>query len=528
MKPSMEILYSAIVILLTTACSGCSSEAKDNCCDSTLVGVAEVGEMLRSGQPADVYMPAQEKLVEQMRRGRAKDSPVDILSQSGYFYLRQGEYLKALDYLHEASDSMSSVKDNATLRGLISLPGNLSSLYFQFGLFEDALKENTKAIEISRNNDNMAMSDLLRMRGAIFDGMYKNDVGNPNEIADSTLYYYRGAIDKAKTKASRDMAEVIWAEFFIDHPEFAPDSIPAVVSILKRVAGQDGEDTPTARAILGKALVYQGDVREGLDYMKTALEEFHKLQDVKSEEWTIEMLADAYLRTDRFDLLKGIYHRYKALQDSMAKEEKINAAIGMEYRYRVREKDRELSILEEKHNLINQKLTYQRLVLLLAIIVIIGIIAFALHQLRLVEREKKSAQNKIDSILYHQKTLNLQIESLNQQISSLQSEKTIETLSKELTPSLLRGEEERDFRKAFATLYPNFLRNMRRDFPDLTDNDELVCMLIFLRFNSDEIALSLGISRLSVNSIRHRIRKKMRLEKGDDLDQSIFSRDKSL
>lgn len=528
MKPSMGILYSAIVILLATACLGCSSEAKDNCCDSTYMGVAEVGEMLRSGQPADVYMPAQEKLVEQMRRGRAKDSPVDILSQSGYFYLRQGEFLKALDYLHEASDSMSSVKDNATLRGLISLPGNLSSLYFQFGLYEDALKENAKAIEISRNNDNMAMSDLLRMRGAIFDGMYKNDVGNPNEIADSALYYYREAIDMAKTKASRDLAEVIWAEFFIDHPEFAPDSIPAAVSILKRVAGQDGEDAPTARSILGKCLANQGKYQEGFAYLKAAIEEFQKLQDVKSEEWAFGMLADAYIRAERFDLLKGVYQRYRTLQDSMAKQEKINAAIGMEHRYRVKEKDREISLLEENNSLINQKLFYQRLVLLFAIFIIIGIIVYAIRKVQHSEKEKRLAQNKIESIVSHQQTLNLQIESLNQQISSLQSEKAIENVSKELSPSLLSGNDEKDFRKAFAALHPNFLRNMRRDFPDLTANDELVCMLIFLRFNSDEIALSLGISRLSVNSIRHRIRKKMHLEKGDDLDQSIFSRGKSL
>lgn len=60
---------------------------------------------------------------------------------------------------------------------------------------------------------------------------------------------------------------------------------------------------------------------------------------------------------------------------------------------------------------------------------------------------------------------------------------------------------------------PCFLLSLRRPTPDLTGNDELVCMFIVLDRNTDEIALTLGVSRNTVNATRYRLRKKLGLEK---------------
>ncbi|EFR53586.1 hypothetical protein BFAG_02281 [Bacteroides fragilis 3_1_12] len=59
---------------------------------------------------------------------------------------------------------------------------------------------------------------------------------------------------------------------------------------------------------------------------------------------------------------------------------------------------------------------------------------------------------------------------------------------------------------------------LRCQCPELTRNDELLCMLILLNQSTDEIALALGISRASVNSGRSRIRKKLGLGKDESLE----------
>lgn len=514
-----------VSIMLAAACSRQSGkEPTATASTSSSLSVESVGEMSRNGIPAERYMAAQDSLVMLMRRGLTKDNPVDILSQSGYFHLRRGDYLKGLEYLHEASDSLSKEADAATLRGKISLPGNLSGLYYRFGLYDDALEQNAKAMEISRLNGNMAMSDLQRMRGSMYSSMHKNNPDHPRALEDSALACFDRAVASARSMPEKDLCETIRAEFFVMHPEFAPDSLPGAIATLRRIAESDSEDSATAAAILGKALTDKGDYRAGISYLEKALAEFRRVQEEESEEWALGLLAESCLKAGRYDLLKSIYPRYSAMRDSIASSEKINALIGAEYRYRLKDKERELQAMEERHNLARKTMLFQRLALILALALIITIVTVAMRLLRKSERAKEEAHARIDSILRHQHELNSHIEALNREIATLESHKTIETIARQLSPSLLRENDEKEFRQAFATLHPNFLRNLRHDYPELTDNDELVCMLILLRFNSDEIAMSLGISRQSVISVRHRIRKKMKLDKGDDLDSIITSR----
>lgn len=85
----------------------------------------------------------------------------------------------------------------------------------------------------------------------------------------------------------------------------------------------------------------------------------------------------------------------------------------------------------------------------------------------------------------------------------------IDTFRRDLSPTLLSGEDEIHFRQPFAALYPNYLPVLRSRCPELTKSDELFCMLIMLNQSTDEAALTLGISRASVNPARSRIRKKL-------------------
>lgn len=512
-----------LALCLMNSCSGASDSVKDTEGDTSYVGIKAIGDMRRSGESADQYIAKQDSLVEQMRMGRTKDKAVDILSQSGYFYMRHGDYLKAMEYLHEASDSLSKDTDNKTLMGKITLPGNLASLYSRFGLYEDALRQNAKAIEISRKNDNMSMSDLQRMRGVIYSEMSANNASDRKALEDSALACFDKAVATAHSLLAKDYAEVARAELFVTNPEFAPDSINVAIATLSTIANANGEYATTARAILGKALVDKGDLAVGIGLLQKALKEYRDVQDQESEEWALGMLAESCLKAERFDVLKTIYPQYVAMRDSTESRNKINARIGAEYRYRVKEKERELAMMAERENMAQQTVSYQRLALILSLIIIGLILTLAVKKIRRSEKARAEAHERIDSILNHQRELNSRIESLNQEIAHLESRKTIENVAQQLTPSVLRDDDEKKFRQAFATLHPNFLRNLRHDYPELTDNDELVCMLILLRFNSDEIAMSLGISRQSVISIRYRIRKKMQLEKGEDLDRIIIS-----
>ena len=134
------------------------------------------------------------------------------------------------------------------------------------------------------------------------------------------------------------------------------------------------------------------------------------------------------------------------------------------------------------------------------------------------------SSQRLDNLLATQQELNRRNERLSAELEQAAHNEVIDSVRQKLNPSLLSGEDELRFRQSFAALYPRFLPGLRKDFPELTKSDELLCMLIYLKQSTDEISLALGISRPSVNSGRSRIRKKLGLQKEESLDEFLQKR----
>lgn len=66
-----------------------------------------------------------------------------------------------------------------------------------------------------------------------------------------------------------------------------------------------------------------------------------------------------------------------------------------------------------------------------------------------------------------------------------------------------------------------FLRRLREKFPELTQNEKELCLLIKLKLSSKDIAAMKNITSESVNVLRSRLRKKMNLDVRDDLYSAL-------
>ncbi|MGB7841338.1 MAG: LuxR C-terminal-related transcriptional regulator, partial [Salinimicrobium sp.] len=60
-------------------------------------------------------------------------------------------------------------------------------------------------------------------------------------------------------------------------------------------------------------------------------------------------------------------------------------------------------------------------------------------------------------------------------------------------------------------------KRLLKKFPELTSNDLELITLLLEKSSSKEIAFKMNISPASVNTARYRLRKKLRLQKGQDL-----------
>ena len=139
-------------------------------------------------------------------------------------------------------------------------------------------------------------------------------------------------------------------------------------------------------------------------------------------------------------------------------------------------------------------------------------------------RELREAMTTIDTLMAEKKELDLKVGELTARLSEMAQGEGCGLSaedSENLGLMLLEKEAETKFRKSFSKLHPGFLRKLNERYPALSPGNELICMLIYLGQTTDEIALTLGISRESVNKARYRIRQRMGLAKDVELDSVV-------
>ena len=101
---------------------------------------------------------------------------------------------------------------------------------------------------------------------------------------------------------------------------------------------------------------------------------------------------------------------------------------------------------------------------------------------------------------------NLNLNSVNKVIKSIQSG---------------MGSNWKEFEARFININQGFYKNLKSSFPTLTQTDLKICALIKLNFSSKDMASLLGISVESVHTSRYRLRKKLKLERNDNLVEFI-------
>lgn len=278
-------------------------------------------------------------------------------------------------------------------------------------------------------------------------------------------------------------------------------------------AGREAE----ARRILSDIKEYP--TKEYYDYLDTLMSHYIRQGD---------NLAIAHLTKFREPILKDY-------QEQAVRE----AVMSADVKYRTKEKEQENRLLAAEVKIKNSRLQLS---------IVIGLCLFTIglctggwfwirqkalkFHLHLEKKEKETAENRLreqadrlKQLIASRQELNNHNEELLRQLAEVQSahEKTcdLDRVMESLQPRLLTSEEEQQFRSAFSSLHPTVLHQLRSICPRATRTDELMCMLIVLKQTNEEIARTLGISRSSVLQNRYRLRTKLNLLEGSDLDTEV-------
>lgn len=514
----MKHAFTVILVLLLVSCADRRGERAPAAAPAGESLTRKAWAMRRDGLPVDSIIAVQKLAVAELRRGESPDNPVEVLEQMGYLYNIAGDFASALRFYEEATDSMKSHPLDERNDGAIQLFGDLSSLYAFVGEPRMALQYSDSAIAESLRQGGAMLSDVYRFRA----GIYESESDVPGAMRCYALALE--AVDRGPTRADKELLRALImgerAHLLVSAYPHDIDSVNLAVSILEEVVGYDGSDTADRVYALGLGYVMQGRVDRGLPLLRRAAESYRAQGDIERVNVANTALLETYARQGMCAELAALVPRYIEDADSLGRHASDAALAGAMVRYDLRsarDRNRILALrleVERDRRMLNLGIALAAVLALAAVSVILW------QRMRLLDRRRLTSEREASRLGESNTLLNRRVDTLERDLSAgMNSNSSI--LS---SPVLITGREEGRFRRAFSVLYPGFIPALKGDFPRLTPGDELLCMLLYLRHTTDEVAVYLGISRASVNSARYRLRTKFALPRDVDLDTFICSR----
>jgi tetratricopeptide (TPR) repeat protein len=240
-------------------------------------------------------------------------------------------------------------------------------------------------------------------------------------------------------------------------------------------------------------------------------------------------------QTDRLRLLYPIMSKWYAANGDIEKSKQyIDSALSAFNAYN--EKFSALKVLRAQQKVDNQKAQLQladkqrKIVernLMIAISIALGIAlvlgynilkkrqqAVEIAKLR-VERELQDAQEEISRFIDKINEQSKLSRKINEELKKLKNAETEERFALEKTiadlrlSKILTDDDWLSFRKHFTKIYPNFISQLKSNFPTLTDAELRYLMLTKLQLSHKEMAHALGISADAVRVTWNRVRKKL-------------------
>jgi tetratricopeptide (TPR) repeat protein len=400
----------------------------------------------------------------------------------GHFYEKTSKTDTALFFQFEALKILSVTKSSP--RSLARIYDNIGSLYEDRYILDSAEYYFRKAMEINRKlNDTNAFIVSLNNVGDIFRKRQMYPISLL--YTDSALSLsYKNKINYQIRSAHRDMA---------------------------------------------KLLSLAGDFQKGYIHLDSAYNIYSELlnEEAIQRMTTIQALYDTEIKEKQIELLEKDQRYNKSFRLGMIGIIVLFLITAIMVFYYQRNKIRDSrKILEHKSQLFEKEERLTRLELKNALLTE-ETLRSQLENQKLLESElQKSIVLKSQLITSHALQLirkNNILETVKKELSLIKkSEKKdrdelIYKLVKTINHDIVNDENWENFSHIFSQVHKDFLTQLKIRYPALSPSEIRLCSLLKLNLHSHEIATILGVSHDSLRIARYRLRKKLDLEKNDNL-----------
>ncbi|MEL6925566.1 MAG: sigma factor-like helix-turn-helix DNA-binding protein, partial [Bacteroidota bacterium] len=332
----------------------------------------------------------------------------------------------------------------------------------------------------------------------------------------------------------------------------------------------DQDGLGKAYQAIGNAYLMKNDLAQAETYLKRAEGISGKLGIKVTQKAVYLDLKNLSIARRDYPAAMEYFEQYVAVSDSMFNEEKATQMANLEIQHAISSQEQTLKIKQQEIALLEQQNRISNLLrwLMLTLFGVISYFAwryFRYQQFRIrrnrdkLEREQelrkaesKQAETELNLAQATNEQLKEQLEQKNRELTSytlnfirkneLMEElrstiseikkaasgsisSKLSSLQRQVDSALNIDKDWEDFRLHFEQVHSGFFTRLKASYPELSGNDLKLCALIRLNLSSKEIATMLGISPDSVKTARYRLRKKLQLDREDNLLDFMTSAD---
>ena len=295
---------------------------------------------------------------------------------------------------------------------------------------------------------------------------------------------------------------------------------------------------------LGQTLIALEDYNQAIDYLEKAKVSAEKLQLINTQLEVNKQLSEAYEKKNNTAKALSHYKVYKTLNDNIYSSESQGRFSELQTIYETEKKEAEIALQDEEINTLNAKAKNDKLtktlyaIGMVSFLITAGLLYFGFKQ-RI--KKNKIAREKQEEI-YKQEIEFKKKELASQTLHLVQKSTFIQELKENLekikqSPELFKVEfrrlvmllkkqsaEDKDwevFKSYFSEVHNNFDNKIKGIAKDITEKEIRLASFLRMNLSTKEIASMLNVLPDSVLKSKYRLKKKLLLDKEDDLTQFL-------
>lgn len=455
----------------------------------------------------------------------AYDFKGTINQNKGYYSIALENVLKGLGIFEKLGDSIR-IADGYN---------HLATLELSLGNFQKGINYNQKALNIyEANGDKYYQAQAL------------NDIGimlmHLKQYNDAISYYEKSLELSKKNKIVSIQAATLsnFGTLFLELKEYnkAIDYLNQSILLSKSVNAK--RRIAISENKLAQVYLLKSDPGKAIDHATEAKKYAETNQNISIKRVALRNLSKGFEQKNQFPLALENYKAFKILSDSILNEEKVNKIEELRVQFDTQTKEAEIALQSEEIKVLKIQAKNDRLTKIIfgigmfSFSTISGLLYFGFTQRirrNKIEHEKQEAIYK-QEIEYKKKELTSQTLHLVKKSTFIQELK--ENLKKiKRSPDLFKVEfrrlvlllerqsvEDQDwevFKSYFSEVHNNFDDKLRFIAKDVTDKEIRLASFLRMKLTTKEIASILNVLPDSVLKSKYRLKKKLRLDKQQDL-----------